>query len=84
MKSFITLMALSLSVSAPLAAQTPVQLTPEERALMEAAYTGQLEEVRRLVLDGTPVDAIDEEKRTNTSWTRAPRSTPRTAAAGPP
>ena len=64
MKSLITLMALLLSVCVPIAAQTPVQLTPEEQALMEAAYTGNLGEVRRLVLDGTPVDPIDPERRT--------------------
>lgn len=31
---------------------------------MEAAYLGKLDEVRRRVLDGTPVDAIDAERRT--------------------
>jgi len=51
-------------VEKALAAQTPVQLTPEEQALMESAYMGKLEEVRRLVLDGTPVDTIDAERRT--------------------
>jgi len=71
MKSLTILIALLWSVCIPLAAQTPVQLTPEEQALMESAYMGKLEEVRRLVLDGTPV------------WMRAPRSTPRTATAGP-
>ena len=52
------------SVCIPLAAQTPLQLTPEEQALMEAAYTGKLEDVRRLVLDGTSFDVIDAERRT--------------------
>jgi len=64
MKSLVTLMAFLWIVSAPLAAQTPVQLIPEEQALMESAYMGKLEEVRRLVLDGTPVDTIDAERRT--------------------
>jgi len=64
MKTFITLVALLSSVTAHLAAQTPVQLTPEEQALMEAAYSGQLEEVRRLVRDGTSVEVIDAERRT--------------------
>jgi ankyrin repeat protein len=68
MKKRITAIALLLSFYVPLAAQTPVQLTPEEQALMEAAYTGQLEEVRRLVRDGTPVDVIDTEKRTPLMW----------------
>jgi len=47
----------------PLAAQTPVQLTPEEQALMEAAYLGKLEEVERLASEGTSVNATDAEKR---------------------
>jgi len=64
MKILITLVALFSSVTAHLAAQAPVQLTAEEQALMEAAYSGQLEQVRRLVLDGTRVDVIDEERRT--------------------
>ena len=64
MKYRITLIALLLALCVPLAAQSPVQLTPEEQALMEAAFTGNLEEVRRLVLDGTRVDVIDEERRT--------------------
>jgi ankyrin repeat protein len=63
MKTLITLVALLSSVTAHLAAQTPVQLTPEEQALMEAAYLGKLEEVRQLVLDGTPVDVNDAERR---------------------
>jgi ankyrin repeat protein len=68
MKSRITLVAFLLSLCFPLAAQSPVQLTPEEQALMEASYMGQLEEVRRLVLDGTSVDVIDAEKRTPLMW----------------
>jgi len=64
MKNWITRIALLLSLCVPLAAQTPVQLTPEEQALMEAAFAGNLEEVRRLVLEGTRVDVIDEERRT--------------------
>ena len=64
MKNWITPIALLLSLCVPLAAQTPVQLTAEEQALMQSAFTGNLEEVRRLVLDGTRVDVIDEERRT--------------------
>ena len=64
MKILITLVALLSSVTVHLAAQTPVQLTAEEQALMEAAYSGQLEEVRRLVRGGTSVKVIDEERRT--------------------
>jgi len=68
MNSRMALIAMSLTLCVPLAAQTPVQLTREEQALMEAAYNGQLEDVRRLVLDGTPVDVIDTEKRTPLMW----------------
>jgi ankyrin repeat protein len=57
-------MVLLSSVTANLAAQAPVRMTPEIQALMEAAFTGNLEDVRRLVNDGTPVNAIDTEKRT--------------------
>jgi ankyrin repeat protein len=64
MKRRITLIALLLTTCVPLAAQTPVQLTPEEQALMESAYMGNLEDVRRLVLSGTTVDVKDEERRT--------------------
>jgi ankyrin repeat protein len=64
MKTIITLVALLSIITVHLLAQTPVQLTPEEQALMEAAYMGKLDEVRRLVLDGTPVDPIDVERRT--------------------
>ena len=68
MNSRMALIAMSLTLCVPLAAQTPVQLNREEQALMEAAYNGQLEDVRRLVLDGTPVDVIDTEKRTPLMW----------------
>lgn len=63
MKPFITSLALLLSVCAPLAAQTHAQPTLDEQALMESAYLGQLDEVQRLVLDRTPVDAVDAEDR---------------------
>jgi ankyrin repeat protein len=68
MKAIFWSIGLFFVVAVPLAAQAPVQLTPSEEALMEAAYTGNLEEVRRLVLDGTPVDAIDAEKHTPLMW----------------
>jgi ankyrin repeat protein len=64
MKKLLIPLAVLLGFAFPLAAQTPVQLTPEEQALMEAAYMGNLDEVRRLMLDGTPVDVIDAERRT--------------------
>ena len=64
MKSFTILIAMLWSGCIQLAAQTPIQLSPKEQALMESAYLGKLEEVRRLVLDGAPVDVIDDERRT--------------------
>jgi ankyrin repeat protein len=68
MKSFITLMSFLWIGSVPIAAQAPVQLTADEQALMEAAYLGKLDEVRRLVLDGTSVDVIDDERHTPLMW----------------
>ncbi|MEJ2581996.1 MAG: ankyrin repeat domain-containing protein, partial [Acidobacteriota bacterium] len=64
MKSMAGLFAMLWTICAPLLAQAPVQVTPDERALMEAAYVGNLDSVRRLVADGTSVDAIDAERRT--------------------
>ena len=64
MKSRITLLVLLWIVCFPLAAQTPVQVTPEEQALMESAFLGKLDEVERLLSEGTEVDAIDPEHRT--------------------
>ena len=64
MKSVMTTMMLLWGVCLPLSAQAPVQLTPEEQALMESAYAGKIKEVRQLVLDGTAVDVIDAERRT--------------------
>jgi ankyrin repeat protein len=64
MKNQIVLLGLVLTTCVSLVAQTPVQLTPDEQALMESAYLGKLGEVRRLVLEGTSVDVADAEKRT--------------------
>jgi len=64
MKPLVTLMTLLWIVPVPLAAQAPVQLTPEEQALMESAYHGKLNEVERLVFEGTAVDVVDPEHRT--------------------
>ena len=68
MNKLIMLVTLIWCLVLPLAAQAPVQLTPQEVALMEAAYDGDLEEVRRLVQDGTSVDAIDPDRRTPLMW----------------
>jgi ankyrin repeat protein len=56
--------ALLVVLGAQSAARAPAPLTPEEQALLESAYTGRLEEVRRLVSGGAEVDAVDPEKRT--------------------
>jgi ankyrin repeat protein len=64
MKTLISMTALLWSLCVPVAAQTPVQLTPEEQALLQAAHDGQLEQVQRLVAAGTAVDAADPENRT--------------------
>ncbi len=64
MKVLITSLVLLLSVCVPLAAQTPLKLTPDEEALMDSALQGKLDEVERLVSKGTAVDAIDPDNRT--------------------
>jgi len=64
MKFLVTLTALLWIVATPLVAQTPLQLTPGEQALMEAAYLGKLDEVERLVSEGIAVDVVDPEHRT--------------------
>lgn len=64
MKHLVTPVALAWILSAPLASQEATALTPEQQGLMEAAYLGQLEEVKRLASTGTAVDFADEEKRT--------------------
>ena len=64
MKTLVILVTLMSSITASLAAQTPVQLTAEEQALMEAAFTGNLDEVERLVSEGAAVDVFDPEHRT--------------------
>ena len=47
---------------------TASALTPAEQALMESAYLGKLEEVKRLVSEGAAADAVDAEKRTALMW----------------
>ena len=50
------------------AAQATSGLTPSERQLHEAAFAGDLEQVRRLVSEGTRVDATDPERHTPMMW----------------
>jgi ankyrin repeat protein len=63
--ALICILALS---AAHLAAQAPPSLTPSELALHQAAYAGKLDEVRRLVSEGTSVDATDPESHTPLMW----------------
>ena len=59
--------AVLLVHSVPLAAQTTPPASLEQQ-LMEAAYLGELETVKQLVLKGATVDAADSEKRTSLMW----------------
>ena len=62
------MLAALISIVAAIAAQAPSPLTNAEQALMEFAYAGNLGEVRRLVSEGTAVDAADAEKHTPLMW----------------
>ena len=64
MKTFTIFVASLWSICISLAAQTPVQLSPEELALFESAQLGNLDKVERLVSEGTAVDAKDPDHRT--------------------
>jgi len=60
--------ALFWSLGVPLAAQDSTPPASAEQLLMESAYLGNLEEVKRLVSAGAVVDAADPEKRTSLMW----------------
>ena len=62
------LAALLWILGVSVAAQAPSPLNQAEQALMELAYAGNLEEVRRLVSEGAAVDAADAEKHTPLMW----------------
>ena len=62
------LSALIWSLGVPLTAQSATPLNPAEQALMEFAYLGELEKVKRLVSEGTAVDAADAEAHTPLMW----------------
>jgi ankyrin repeat protein len=64
MKSFVVPIALTCVLCAPLASQESTTLTAAQQELMEAAYLGQLDEVKRLETAGTAVDSADLEQRT--------------------
>ena len=52
----------------PVMAQAQSDLTPTERALMEAAFAGELDAVERLVTEGTSVNTADPEKHSPLMW----------------
>ena len=62
------LVALLWTIGVPVAAQAQSPLTDAEQGLMESSYRGNLEEVQRLVSEGTAVDVADAEKRTPVMW----------------
>jgi ankyrin repeat protein len=66
MKTTITSVMILLLACAPVIAQpeSESQPSPDEQALLQSAYLGQLEEVRRLVPGILSPDTIDAEKRT--------------------
>lgn len=67
MKSLVMAAVLIGCLIVPLAAQTNPPASAEQ-LLMEAAYLGKLEQVKRLVSEGAAVDAADPEKRTSLMW----------------
>jgi len=68
MKKLPVLLLFFLFTSLPSYAQLAQPPGPEEVALMEAAFNGNLAKTRELVMNGTSVDAADGENRTVTMW----------------
>jgi len=68
MRAPLMLSALIWSLGVPLTAQSATPLNPAEQALMEFAYFGELEKVKRRVSEGTAVDAADAEAHTPLMW----------------
>jgi len=60
-----TLLLVGIGIASPASAQALPPPTAPEQALMEAAFSGKLDDVRRLVSLGVPVEAVDEDKRTS-------------------
>jgi ankyrin repeat protein len=67
MRILLCAVSVLVFVGAPLVSQStpPASL---EQLLMEAAYLGELETVKQLVLKGAKVDAVDPENRTSLMW----------------
>ena len=68
MRSLTILSFLLSSLGSPAPAQVLPPPSAAEQALMRFAYSGKLDDVRRLVSLGTAVDAADAEKRTSLMW----------------
>lgn len=67
MRLLVTTIASLVVLAIPLSAQTSPTASLEQQ-LMEAAYRGQLEQVKQLVLKGAEIDAADPENRTSLMW----------------
>ncbi len=67
MRSLAVLLVLLASPVAPSTAQTSAAVLAEQR-LLEAAFAGELEEVRRQVSEGVDVNASDPDGRTSLMW----------------
>ena len=77
MRALLANVAMSLlCLCSVLAAQTASPPTAAEQALWEAAYLGNLAEVKRLVIAGAAVDAADAENRNSLMWTAFNGHTP--------
>ena len=68
MRSVLLLVLLLGSLSAPVEAQAPPDLSPAEQAILQAAFDGKLDAAQALVSKGTSVDTVDAEKRTPLMW----------------
>ena len=68
MKNLLCISAILLIISSPLAAQTgPSEITLES-VFIELAYNGDLENVKKFISAGTPVDSVVADKSTALMW----------------
>ena len=68
MKNFLTLIAVLLAFSTPLAAQTAAPQVTLEAVFNEVALNGNLEAVQKFVSAGTDVNGFNEDKSTALMW----------------
>jgi ankyrin repeat protein len=68
MRKFMILLFGLMMAGSEVLAQGPPAFGEAEQALMESAFKGDLESVRRLVASGTEVDAVNAEKSTALMW----------------